>query len=504
MKLKELITALDQFQCSGDRDADIAAIVTHSGKAFSESLFVALPGAKTDGYAWLDEAWKSGARVFVTEKPYERPGVLTIIVPDARIALGRLAARFYGEPTRTMQLVGITGTNGKTTSAYLLEAIFKAAGRTTGLVSTVAYRWGSTSIAAERTTPDSLELQQIFARMAADSVDAAIMEVSSHGLKQGRAEQCHFDAALFTNLTAEHLDYHLTMDDYFRSKQRLFTELLPASCKKHKTAIVNIDDPLGPELVKSTPGKTVTFGVSQGDVQARESSVTLDGITARIAAPAGVIEVSSDLIGRYNLSNILGAVATAAAMELPAQAIQKGIAAMPGAPGRMERIENSRGLLVFVDYAHTGDALENVLETLRATGARRIITVFGCGGDRDRDKRPVMGSVAARLSSLVIVTSDNPRSEDPGAIISQIEQGITGLGLYRCDSERLQDRGYCVIADRRKAIETALSLANPGDVVLIAGKGHEDYQLIGNTRLHFDDREEARRILKSPSMIDAV
>jgi UDP-N-acetylmuramoyl-L-alanyl-D-glutamate--2,6-diaminopimelate ligase len=495
MKLKELITALDQFQCSGDRDIDIAAIVTHSGKAFSESLFVALPGTKTDGYAWLDEAWNTGARIFVTEKPYEKPGVLTIVVPDARVALGRLAARFYGEPTRRMQLVGITGTNGKTTSAYLLENIFKSAGRTTGLVSTVAYRWGSTSIAAERTTPDSLELQGIFAQMAAAGVDAAVMEVSSHGLKQGRAAQCHFDAALFTNLTAEHLDYHLTMDDYFCSKRRLFTELLPASCKDKKTAIINIDDPLGPELVKSTPGETLTFGVSQGDVHVRASSISLDGISAEIVTPAGIIQASSRLIGRYNLSNIVGAAATASAMGIPAGAIRTGIAAMSGAPGRMERIDNSRGLLVFVDYAHTADALENVLGTLRAAGARRIITVFGCGGDRDREKRPVMGSVAARLSSLLIVTSDNPRSEDPGAIISQIEQGIAALGIERFDAESILDTGYCIIADRRRAIEKALGMACAGDVVLIAGKGHEDYQQIGGTKLHFDDREEARRIL---------
>jgi len=495
MKLKELISALDQFQCSGDRDTDITAIVTHSGKAFNESLFVALPGTKTDGYAWLDEAWNSGARIFVTEKPYEKPGILNIIVPDARIALGRLAARFYGEPTRSIKLVGITGTNGKTTSAYLLEAIFKAAGHTPGLVSTVAYRWGSTSIAAERTTPDQLELQRIFAQMAAAGVDAAVMEVSSHGLKQGRAAQCHFDAALFTNLTAEHLDYHLTMDDYFRSKQILFSELLPASCKKHKTAVINIDDPLGPELVTSTPCEILTFGLSQGDVQARASSVTLGGITAEIATPMGVLNVSSSLIGRYNLANILGVAATAVALGISPAAIRSGIASMPGAPGRMERIENSRGLLVFVDYAHTGDALENVLQTLRVAGARRIITVFGCGGDRDRGKRLVMGSVAARLSSVVIVTSDNPRSEEPGAIICQIEQGIISQGLARFDNAASCDSGYLIIADRRMAIEKALAIAASGDVVLIAGKGHEDYQLIGGAKLHFDDREEARRIL---------
>jgi UDP-N-acetylmuramoyl-L-alanyl-D-glutamate--2,6-diaminopimelate ligase len=495
MKLKELITALDQFQCSGDRDTDIAAIVTHSGKAFSESLFVALPGTKTDGSAWLDEACSSGARVCVTEKPYERPGILNILVPDARIALGRLAARFYGEPTRRMQLAGITGTNGKTTSAYLLEAVFRAAGRTTGLVSTVAYRWGSTTIAAERTTPDQLELQRIFAQMAAAGVDAAVMEVSSHGLQQGRVGQCHFDAALFTNLTPEHLDYHLTMEDYFCSKKKLFTELLPASCKQHKTAVINIDDPRGAELLKLTPCRALTFGLSQGDVHATASTVTLEGITAEIATPAGSLEVSSALIGRYNLANILGAVAMASAMGIPAGAIAAGIAAMAGAPGRMERIRNSRGLQVFVDYAHTGDALENVLQTLQAAGAGRIITVFGCGGDRDREKRPVMGSVAARLSRLVILTSDNPRSEEPGAIISQIEQGIAALGLARCDAALPHDRGYCVIPDRRTAIEKALSIARAGDVVLIAGKGHEDYQQIGSTKLHFDDREEARRIL---------
>lgn len=495
MKIKELLTALGQYQCSGDQEMDIAAIITHSKKAFSESLFVALPGTKSDGHAWLEEAYERGARAFVSEKPCSLPGSVSIVVADAGRALARLAARFYGEPSRRLQLAGITGTNGKTTSAYLLEAVCAAAGRSTGLLSTVAYRWGSASIAAERTTPGPLELQEMLGAMADDGVETAIMEVSSHGLKQRRAEECHFDAVLFTNLTPEHLDYHLTMEDYFASKRLLFTELLPASCKRQATAVINIDDPRGPELVRECPCKTVTFGFSRGDVQVRMSSLTLEGIAADLDTPQGPLGIRSRLIGRYNLANILGVVALAQALGLPADAVTSGIAAMAGAPGRMERIENSRGILVFVDYAHTGDALENVLRTLQETGAERIITVFGCGGDRDREKRPVMGAVAARLSSTVIITSDNPRSEDPGAIISQIESGVTSEGLARIKEMKEAGPGYYVIADRRAAIEKALSLAGRGDVVLIAGKGHEDYQLIGDAKLHFDDREEARRIL---------
>jgi len=495
MKIKKLLTALGQYQLSGDQDIDIAAIITHSKKAFAESLFVALPGTKTDGYDWLEEAYQRGARAFVTERPYVRTDIVNIVVADAGKALASLAAFFYGEPTRVMQLAGITGTNGKTTSAYLLEAICAAAGRKTGLVSTVAYRWGRVSIAAERTTPDQIELQQVFGRMASDGVQTAIMEVSSHGLKQRRAAHCHFDAALFTNLTPEHLDYHQTMDDYFASKRLLFTELLPASDKKNKTAIINIDDPRGAGLAGACSCRVVTFGISRGDVHARSSSITLEGIAADLATPQGCIEIQSRLIGRYNLANIIGVAALAQALGLPAAAIQKGIADMSGAPGRMERIENSRGVLVFVDYAHTGDALENVLRTLRDTGAGRSITVFGCGGDRDREKRPVMGSVAARLSSTVIITSDNPRSEEPGAIISQIESGVAAHGLTRLDGGSSSGRGYYVISDRRAAIEKAIGMAGHGDVVLIAGKGHEDYQLIGSAKLHFDDREEARRIL---------
>jgi len=495
MQIKELLTALGQYQLSGDQDLEIAAIITHSKKAFAESLFVALPGTKTDGYAWLEEAYHNGARAFVTEKPYGRPGIVNIIVEDAGLALARLAARFYGEPTRCMQVAGITGTNGKTTSAYLLEAICAAAGRKTGLVSTVAYRWVGVSIAAERTTPGQLELQEILGRMATGGVQTAVMEVSSHGLKQHRAAACHFDAALFTNLTPEHLDYHLTMDDYFASKRLLFTELLPASDKKNKTAVINIDDSRGPDLVRDCPCRVVTFGVSRGDVHALTQRITLEGITADIATPRGPISITSRLIGRYNLANILGVVALAQTLGLPAEAIRKGIAAMPGAPGRMERIENSRGVLVFVDYAHTGDALENVLNTLRDTGARRIITVFGCGGDRDREKRPVMGGVAARLSSTVIITSDNPRSEEPEAIIRQVESGVVAQGQSLFDVSNADGSGYYVISDRRQAIAKAIGMAGSGYVVLIAGKGHEDYQLIGGTKLHFDDREEARRIL---------
>ena len=494
MKIKELLTALPQYRCSGDQERDIAAIITHSKKAFPESLFVALPGTKTDGGEWLDDAYARGARAFVTGRPYERQGAANIVVPDTGEALARLAARFYGEPTRGLQLAGITGTNGKTTTAYLLEAMCAAGGRNAGIVSTVAYRWAGVCIPADRTTPGPLELQEIFSRMAAGGVRTAIMEVSSHGLKQQRVGQCHFDAALFTNLTPEHLDYHVTMDDYFQSKRLLFNGLLPSSEKLVKTAVINIDDPRGPELARSCTCPVVTFGISRGDVHAEEHDITLEGISAELFTPRGHVAIASRLIGRYNLSNILGAVALAQVLGLPAAAIREGAAAMAGAPGRMERIENSRGVLVFVDYAHTGDALENVLNTLRETGAGRIITVFGCGGDRDREKRPVMGAVAARLSSTVIITSDNPRSEEPGAIISQIEAGVAARGLARLDAPSAAE-GYYVVPDRRAAIAQAIGMAQRGDVVLIAGKGHEDYQLIGSEKIHFDDREEARRAL---------
>jgi len=498
MKLRTFIDILEVKDFHGDDSVDISAIVTHSAQASSHTLFVAIPGAAADGHAFLTDAYRAGARVFLTQKPFRMPGVTNIVVADTHAALAVLAARLYDNPSGSLKLIGITGTNGKTTTAFLLESILQASGIPTGLISTVTYRFGGTGMDADRTTPDHLGLQRMLRDMADAGMQYVVMEVSSHGLQQRRVDGCHFDAAIFTNLTPEHLDYHGSMDEYYRSKERFFSEVLPASRKPHTVAIINRDDPRAQVLQSRIRGRAISYGIKEGDVYASSARITLEGIMADLVTPGGIFPVASRLVGFFNLSNILAAVAAATFFEISPEAIRQGIARMTGVPGRMERIENSRGILVFVDYAHTGDALGQVLGMLKKTGARRIITVFGCGGDRDRTKRPVMGSVAAQHSAVVILTSDNPRSEDPHRIIKEIESGVLQQAFTRVAADNVgtgQERLYLVQPDRRAAIRTGIGLARAGDVVLIAGKGHETYQQTGSEKKHFDDREEARQAL---------
>jgi len=498
MNFKNLTDVPGVQEVYGDDSINVSTIATHSAQASPNSLFVALPGTTTDGHAFLPDAYRAGARAFVTQKPFRMPGVANLVVADTRAALAALAARFYDYPSERLRLIGITGTNGKTTTAFLTESILCAAGFQTGLISTIAYRYGSGCRAADRTTPDQLRLQSLFRDMADAGTQYVVMEVSSHGLQQRRVDGCSFDVAVFTNLTPEHLDYHGTMDEYFKAKERFFTEVLPASKKQRTIAIVNRDDPYGAALLSRVKTPALTYGMSEADVHVEHAQISLQGIRAEIATPQALVSIQSPLIGRFNLMNILAAVAVATACGIPPDAIPQGIARLTGVPGRMERIENTKGLSVFVDYAHTGDALEQVLATLTQAGAQRIITVFGCGGDRDRAKRPVMGSVAARYSAVVILTSDNPRSEDPEAIISEIEPGVLQQGYTRTTAKRLtpeSSRCYALVPDRRAAIRTALASARAGDVVLIAGKGHETYQEVRGIRTHFDDRDVAREAL---------
>lgn len=498
MKLKAFIEALDSREFYGDEHFEISSITTDSRQASSRSLFVAVPGVKTDGHNFLKDAYAAGARAFVTQKSFRMSGVSNIIVPDSRTALAVLTAQLYGNPSRSLKLIGITGTNGKTTTAFLLESILREAGYTVGLISTIAYRFSSNTQDAERTTPDQIDLQRLLRDMADEGMQYVVMEVSSHGLKQRRVDGCHFDAGIFTNLTPEHLDYHVTMDDYFRSKERFFTEVLAGSSKKQVGAILNGDDEKGALLRSRTRCTALTYGLTSGDIYPANVRLTLDGISADIVTSQGLFPVASRLIGVFNLYNILAAVGAATFLDIPQDSIARGVEKMIGVPGRMERIENTRGISVFVDYAHTGDALENVLVTLTRLDARRIITMFGCGGDRDREKRPVMGATAARYSKVVLITSDNPRSENPDAIIRAIEEGVVSQGLTRVDENAAyagQDKVYIVCPDRHQAIKKAIALAGPDDVVLLAGKGHETYQQTGSDKKHFDDREEARMAL---------
>ncbi len=494
------LTALLADGCPcGNPAGDIAFITADSRRAAPGCLFVALRGARQDGHCFLDDAYRRGARAFVAEQPFRRDDAFSLTVPDARAALAVLAAAYYNEPTRRLKLIGITGTNGKTTTAHLIETILAEAGKNVGMIGTITYRYPGYSREAQRTTPDALELQELFDRMERSAVEWVVMEVSSHGLEQRRADGCHFDAAVFTNLTPEHLDYHYDMHGYAAAKQRLFNTLLPASAKQ-PVAVMNVDDPAGRRFADTCPVPVVTYGLSGGDVRAIDVHCSLAGIRARLVMQdQQTCELRSDLVGLFNLYNILAAAAVCRALGIGIGAINSGISRFSGVAGRMERIDNECGIDVFVDYAHTADALAQVLATLRDAGARTIITVFGCGGDRDRSKRAEMGAAAARLSTCVVVTSDNPRSEDPDAIIAQIEPGLLSQGFGRVDAVagHHAPRGcYCVIPGRREAIRHALAVAESADVVLIAGKGHETTQDSAGTLAHFDDREEARQALK--------
>jgi UDP-N-acetylmuramoyl-L-alanyl-D-glutamate--2,6-diaminopimelate ligase len=407
-----------------------------------------------------------------------------IVVKDARLALAWLAAEFFGHPSREMQVVGITGTNGKTTTGYLVSSIFEAAGTRCGLMGTVTYRIGAKEFAATRTTPEAPELQGMMRQMVAAGCGACVMEVSSHALALRRADSIHFSGAIFTNLTRDHLDFHVNMENYFAAKRRLF-EMLPAEAP----AVVNIDDPRGGGMAEAAR-RAVTYSLNHAaDVTPGPVSFSFAGLEFDVRTPRGVVHVRSRLIGRPNVYNILSAVGVTMALGVPLEAIARGLERLEGVPGRFERASAADDdVTVVVDYAHTDDALKNLLEMARPLAAQRLITVFGAGGDRDRTKRPLMGMVAARLSDVVVITSDNPRSEDPGRIIDEVNLGA---------QPETRQRGAEVLAivDRREAILRAVSQAESGDVVLIAGKGHEKYQEIAGLTLPFDDVAVAREAL---------
>jgi UDP-N-acetylmuramoyl-L-alanyl-D-glutamate--2,6-diaminopimelate ligase len=412
------------------------------------------------------------------------PAVPWVVVPDARAAMAALSAEFYGHPSRSMQVVGITGTNGKTTTAYLLRAVFESAGKKCGLLGTVAYSVGDVELPASRTTPEAPDVQRMFRQMVDAGCGACVMEVSSHALALKRVDETAFAAAVFTNLTRDHLDYHGDMETYFTAKRRLFDMLQPGA-----PSVINLDDPRGESLRKavSTP---MTYAINKlADVTPGPLTLTFEGLEFDARTPKGPVHVRSKLVGRPNVSNILATIAVATALDVPASAIERGLASLGGVPGRFELVSNSKDdVTVVIDYAHTDDALKNLLETARPLAPRRVITVFGCGGDRDRTKRPLMGAVAVRLSDVVVMTSDNPRSEDPVRIIEEIKRGIPPA------SDRTA--ATFAIVDRKEAIQFAIKKAEPGDLVLLAGKGHEQSQTIGSQELPFDEAAIAREALE--------
>jgi UDP-N-acetylmuramoyl-L-alanyl-D-glutamate--2,6-diaminopimelate ligase len=491
MRLAELLLKVPVREVRGPLDVEVTGLRYDSRRIVAGDLFFAWRGQAHDGHRFLAAAVERGAKALVVEELPPEPLPVTVIrVDNARRALAGLAQNFYGDPTHGMRVIGVTGTNGKTTTTYLLEAILSEAGLAPAVIGTINYRFGQRSHAAPHTTPEAVELLEQVAQFKANGARSLVMEVSSHALDQYRADGIRFQAGVFTNLTPEHLDYHGDMERYFASKLRLFTELLPASGGR---AVVNADDPYGSRLAHLLP-RVITCGhSSEAMVRPARLAVTLHGIHGQVFTPAGEVELASPLLGEYNVENLLCAIAGGIALNLPAGVIERGLARAQAVPGRLERVANQRGAVALVDYAHTGDALDRVLQALQALKPARILTVFGCGGDRDPRKRPVMGEVAARRSDIVLVTSDNPRTEDPLQIIEQIRQGVAVIHQREwtaVEAKTGQGRGYLVIPDRRAAIRFAVGLLRPHDVLLVAGKGHEDYQILGTTRIHFDDREE--------------
>lgn len=510
MKLSELLTAINQYKLHGNADVEINGVTCDSRTVRAGMLFFALRGTNTDGHRYISAAVAAGAAAVLLEDtsfaPANQPWLQ---VADGRSAMAQIAARFYDDPTAKLPLIGITGTNGKTTTTYLVEGILRAAGIAPAVLGTISYRFAETVVEASHTTPESTELQAAFRTLADAGARAFIMEVSSHALEQKRVDGCHFDVGIFSNLTRDHLDYHKTMESYLSSKQLLFSRLLkPDQIKPVRRAAVNMDDEYGSRIAAVSACPVISYGVDYaGDVRAEGVELSVHGISGTLKTPKGDIAFSSRLLGRFNLYNILAAASAGIALDLPLEAIKDGIEGHAAVPGRMERVDNNHGVTLLVDYAHTGDALENVLKTLKELASGRIITVFGCGGDRDPGKRPIMGGIAANMSDLAIVTSDNPRSEDPFTIMEQVKTGIIELpprpqgegrgegGVREYTVAELTDgfaeKGFVMLENRRDAIRLAVRAARAGDIVLLAGKGHEDYQIIGADKHHFDDREEA-------------
>ena len=495
MKLGRLIEGIEGAEMiRGDVDLEIEGVTYDSRDAGPGVLFVALRGHTLDGHAFLQNAVDRGAAALVAEefKGIEED-VARIRVPDSRQALADLADRFYDAPYRSMTLIGITGTNGKTSTAYLLESILEASGARPGVIGTINVRHAGVRRPAPVTTPESLDLMRTLREMADHGVTHVVMEVSSHALDQGRVRDCPLDVVVFTNFSRDHLDYHGTMDAYFRAKSLLFRSPREGGALGEGPAVINLDDPRGADMASLCERRVRSYGLGRKcEVRAEILREDRRGLGVRILAPEGTFEVQSRMIGRINVYNMLAATGAALSLGLKTGAVAAGIERLDGVPGRLERIRNARGLSLVVDYAHTPDALQKALETVRPLVHGRLITVFGCGGDRDRGKRPEMGALAGRLSDLAVVTSDNPRTEDPLEIIAQVEEGVraSGLAPVHNGGDPL-GRGYLVEPDRRRAIGRAVRSAGPDDLVLIAGKGHEDYQVLGTGKIHFDDREEA-------------
>ena len=485
MRLESITKLIQPLTVRGPLTFDIEGIAYDSRLVKKNYLFVALRGHRDDGTKFVDEAIRRGAVAVVSEQDqWPRRDIAHIHVSDARLALAEIACAFYDRPSERIELIGVTGTNGKTTVSFMCRSILRAAGRHPGMIGTVRYEVGNRVIPASRTTPEAPDIQFMLDQMVRSGCRSAIMEVSSHALEQKRVWGTDFDVAIFTNLTRDHLDYHETMENYFAAKTQLFRGL--GGITKKAAAVINIDDPWGMQLANTNGlhAGLFTYGTHPGaNARAEDIELSSTGTRFTFQSPWGAMDVHLRQLGRYNIYNALAAMTACGVLGIKPELMAAALHDMEPVPGRLEQISNTRGLLVFVDYAHTDDALQNVLTTLQDIKKRRLIVVFGCGGDRDKMKRPLMGAVAVREADHVILTSDNPRTEDPQQIIREIAAGVNGAKNFEVES------------DREKAIAKAIEMAKPGDIVLIAGKGHENVQELGKTVVPFDDRDVARRHL---------
>ncbi len=488
--LGELAALVKGARLIGDKDTVIRDIAHDSRKVGPGTLFVCMVGVHVDGHKFIPQAVEKGAVAILTEKEITAPaGAAVLRVENLKEALETMVPYFHDYPARRMRLIGITGTNGKTTTSYMTRAILRAAGHKVGLIGTIQIMIEDEVLPIHNTTPDVVELQHTLALMADRGMDYVVMEVSSHALDQNRVAGCEFDTAVFTNLTQDHLDYHKTLENYKLAKARLFDLLSDRSNQKqNKTAVVNIDDGAGSTMLEHAACSHITYAIHKAaDLQAQDIHVHAGGADFTIAGAFGTMPLQLKITGIFNVYNVMSAVGAALAEHIDPACIRQTLQEFRSVPGRFELVDEGQNFSVIVDYAHTPDGLENILHTARQIAKKRIITVFGCGGDRDRTKRPIMGHIAAELSDVVIATSDNPRTEDPEFILSQVEAGVR---------ETLGSKQHEKITDRRTAIFRAVELAEPEDIVVIAGKGHEDYQILKDRTIHFDDKEVAREAIR--------
>lgn len=481
--LSTVLGALPFYEQDKDGNPAITSMENDHRLVQEGSMFICIKGFTFDGHNAAEEAVQRGAAAIVAERPVH-VSVPVIYVPDTKRAMAHLAARFYHYPTDSFQLIGITGTNGKTTTSHLIDHILRAAGETTGLIGTMYMKIGDQTIETKNTTPESLTLQKTFSNMKEAGVTAAVMEVSSHALQEGRTNETAFNVAVFTNLTQDHLDFHKTMEEYRTAKGLLFARLGNVMHSERPAfAVLNADDAASAVYRSMTAAHIVTYGINnQADIRAKDIRLTSEGTAFAIDYPGGTVHIQSKLAGRFNVYNMLAAFAAGFVSNIQPETIRTALEGVKGVAGRFEVVSNNQGISVIVDYAHTPDSLINVLETVRPLTKGRVIAIAGCGGDRDKTKRPLMAQAACQYADEAIFTSDNPRSEDPLSILKDMEAGVP--------NER-----YTIIEDRKEAIFKAIDMAKPGDAVVIAGKGHETYQLIGTNVFHFDDRETAREAL---------